>query len=288
MYDGKLARGCLVTPQESLVSEIQNRVGNKCFDVVTKLSEIAYGNSYDVCLIDAKVPDLSLWPLPRFKWNKEAPKNWMFLVSTCDEINSLNPLPEGSLIFQGSPNFGDDLISELSRIVDPDAGKKIERVKFLDELRMFIVRLFNGKTYSLNLNDLKESDTSSVEKIELADDHYYFKVVQSSGNWLEIPWDDVLYHCEPEYRYYKGKQDQESEETRAIRIGKRVQGLRTARHLSISGLAEIAGMKRPNLSRVEHGKHLPSLETIERLADALGVPVVELIVSDNPSKDGPV
>ena len=36
-------------------------------------------------------------------------------------------------------------------------------------------------------------------------------------------------------------------------------------------------MKRPNLSRLEHGQHLPSLETLERVAAALAVPVAELV-----------
>jgi transcriptional regulator with XRE-family HTH domain len=40
-------------------------------------------------------------------------------------------------------------------------------------------------------------------------------------------------------------------------------------------------MKRPNLSRLEHGKHLPSLETLEQLADALEVPVAQLLVRED-------
>jgi len=36
-------------------------------------------------------------------------------------------------------------------------------------------------------------------------------------------------------------------------------------------------MKRPNLSRLESGKHQPSLETMERIAEALGVTVAEIL-----------
>lgn len=39
-------------------------------------------------------------------------------------------------------------------------------------------------------------------------------------------------------------------------------------------------MARPNLSRLAHGKHVPSLGTLERIAKALRVPVVELVAAD--------
>jgi transcriptional regulator with XRE-family HTH domain len=36
-------------------------------------------------------------------------------------------------------------------------------------------------------------------------------------------------------------------------------------------------MHPPNLSRLESGKHVPSLETLERVAGALGVRVADLV-----------
>lgn len=38
-------------------------------------------------------------------------------------------------------------------------------------------------------------------------------------------------------------------------------------------------VERPNLSRLEHAKHVPSLDTLERIADAPGVPVVALVAA---------
>ncbi|MBI2997673.1 MAG: helix-turn-helix transcriptional regulator [Deltaproteobacteria bacterium] len=35
---------------------------------------------------------------------------------------------------------------------------------------------------------------------------------------------------------------------------------------------------RPNLSRVESGRHRPSLETLEKIAAALKVPIVDLVL----------
>jgi transcriptional regulator with XRE-family HTH domain len=49
--------------------------------------------------------------------------------------------------------------------------------------------------------------------------------------------------------------------------------------MTITALAQTSGMERPNLSRLEHGKHVPSLDTLERIAKALRVSVVELIAA---------
>lgn len=57
----------------------------------------------------------------------------------------------------------------------------------------------------------------------------------------------------------------------------RLRELRKRKGLTITELARRGEMERPNLSRIEHGKHRPSLETLERLSEALGVPVAELV-----------
>ncbi|MBI4218826.1 MAG: helix-turn-helix transcriptional regulator, partial [Chloroflexi bacterium] len=40
-----------------------------------------------------------------------------------------------------------------------------------------------------------------------------------------------------------------------------------------------AGMHRPNLSRLEAGRHEPSLDILEKVANALGVPVADLVAA---------
>ena len=46
---------------------------------------------------------------------------------------------------------------------------------------------------------------------------------------------------------------------------------RTTHRLSQAALAVLMGMKRPAISRLELGEHNPSIETLERLAGALGL-----------------
>jgi transcriptional regulator with XRE-family HTH domain len=56
----------------------------------------------------------------------------------------------------------------------------------------------------------------------------------------------------------------------------RIRQLRMERGLSQAKLAVTAGMDPATLNRLEQGKGNPNLKTLERVADALGVEVVDL------------
>ena len=60
------------------------------------------------------------------------------------------------------------------------------------------------------------------------------------------------------------------------RFGKRIQALRKDAGLSQEAFADLCGFARSYMSRIERGAGNPSLDAIETLADALGVPVSEL------------
>lgn len=51
--------------------------------------------------------------------------------------------------------------------------------------------------------------------------------------------------------------------------------------IKISALAETVGITQPNMSNIVNGKTKPSLETLEKIADALGVPIGELFGNDS-------
>ena len=53
-------------------------------------------------------------------------------------------------------------------------------------------------------------------------------------------------------------------------VGRRVRELRTKAGMTQAELARRTGIHRPNNARVESGRHMPSLETVARLAEALG------------------
>jgi transcriptional regulator with XRE-family HTH domain len=60
-------------------------------------------------------------------------------------------------------------------------------------------------------------------------------------------------------------------------FGDRLRDARQAAGLSQSGLSERSGLPKPTLSRYENGHVLPSLVTLRRLADALGVAEAALL-----------
>jgi len=59
-------------------------------------------------------------------------------------------------------------------------------------------------------------------------------------------------------------------------IGDRLRAIREAKKLSQDDIEERSGLKRSYISRVENGHTVPSVETLEKLARALEVPLYQL------------
>ncbi len=68
-------------------------------------------------------------------------------------------------------------------------------------------------------------------------------------------------------------------------IGDRLRALREAKKLSQGEIEERSGLKRSYISRVENGHTVPSVETLEKWARALKVPLYQLFYEgDKPPK----
>jgi transcriptional regulator with XRE-family HTH domain len=65
-------------------------------------------------------------------------------------------------------------------------------------------------------------------------------------------------------------------------LGGRVRSLRRQRGLTLKELGRLAGLSHPFLSQVERGLARPSVASVERIADALGVPVAHLWAPPRP------
>jgi len=59
----------------------------------------------------------------------------------------------------------------------------------------------------------------------------------------------------------------------AYYVGERVREEREGADMSQDALSKYTGIHRPNIARIESGKHLPSLFVLERIAVTLGIPV---------------
>ena len=72
-----------------------------------------------------------------------------------------------------------------------------------------------------------------------------------------------------------------------MQIGDRLRQLRMAKGLSQGDLEERTGLLRCYLSRVENGHTIPSVETLDRLAKALGLELYQVFFSGNGSPEAP-
>lgn len=66
-------------------------------------------------------------------------------------------------------------------------------------------------------------------------------------------------------------------------LGGRLRAVRTARRLTLEQLGQASGLPPGSLSRFERGRTTPSIETLERIAGALGMSVAALIADEEPA-----
>ncbi len=74
------------------------------------------------------------------------------------------------------------------------------------------------------------------------------------------------------------------------KLGEKLRGLREMRGLSLGEAADITGVPRPTLSRIEHNKMAPTIGLLSKVVAGYGVPwssiLPETIVSDRPTGRG--
>lgn len=72
-----------------------------------------------------------------------------------------------------------------------------------------------------------------------------------------------------------------------MRIARRIRAARLERARSIEDVETRAGFQKGLLLRFEEGKQVPSLKTLEKLAEVLGVPVREFFFADGEAVSTP-
>jgi transcriptional regulator with XRE-family HTH domain len=70
-----------------------------------------------------------------------------------------------------------------------------------------------------------------------------------------------------------------------IDIGSRLHQLRTERNKSLRSLARTSGLSTNALSMIERGRTSPSVSTLYKIADALGVPITAFFRMEPPKQD---
>ena len=154
--------------------------------------------------------------------------------------------------------------------------ERIRDARYLVGEERFFVVFESGKEYGFARSVLECDDGTDVVSVKVDSKRFYFRVSQVSGNNYEIPWDRVLYEAEASYPYARMHT---APIARSRNVATEIAKARKARGITQAELARAANILRPNLSRIEAGRHRPTLETLEKLAGALKVPVVDLIAS---------
>jgi transcriptional regulator with XRE-family HTH domain len=74
-------------------------------------------------------------------------------------------------------------------------------------------------------------------------------------------------------------------EALSVDVGVRLRELREARSISMRGLAGRSGLSANALSMIERGRASPSVSTLYKLADALGVPITDFFAPKAPRQN---
>ena len=160
----------------------------------------------------------------------------------------------------------------LAHKVSVNVAARIWAASYDPKRDAFRVALENGQIFLLQ-RPIPEDDHSEVLDVYIEGDGEVFTVVQASGNEFSVPWDVIQ-------SLAIGK-DMVHDTEIGKRIGQRVKALRKKYGLTQNQLAKMSGIKRPNISRLEAGTHVPGIPLIERLAESLQVKTSELIVDRN-------
>lgn len=116
-----------------------------------------------------------------------------------------------------------------------------------------------------------EDDGSEVVAISMAEDARSARVELGSGRELTLLASELFQRALPVDEPKPLSAEEILAQIDGPTLGARLRTLRLAAGLTQAQLAERTGIHRPNIARVEAGRHTPSLETIARLAAAIGV-----------------
>lgn len=163
------------------------------------------------------------------------------------------------------------VVRTLSRRLDPDRGKRFEFVTVAPDDEDVLAILGDGQSVLLKRPLATQDDGTEVVGIVLSDDAASATLELASGVSLELDVATVA----PVSSGTSGAIPIDG-----ARLGARLRELRLSAGLTQAELARRTGIHRPNIARVEAGRHTPSLETLARLATAIGVPTTRVLATD--------
>ena len=108
------------------------------------------------------------------------------------------------------------------------------------------------------------------------DTSYEAVIRTQSGDAVEIPWDFARHFGDAEYR---DRMEEEAMRGRR-KFAERLRRLRREVDMSQQRLADLSGVGRVTIARIEGAAQSPKLDTIQKLATGMGYPVQVLLMDD--------
>lgn len=166
----------------------------------------------------------------------------------------------------------DRVVATLARRLDRDRARRFEFVTVSPRSGEVLAILGDGHSVLLRRPVHKVDDGSEVVAISLEDDASVALLTLESGTTLSLQASSLA----PQDTPAPGG----GIPIDGVRLGARLRELRLEAGLTQADLARRTGIHRPNIARVEAGRHTPSLETLSRLAGAIGVPTTRVLSED--------
>jgi DNA-binding XRE family transcriptional regulator len=183
------------------------------------------------------------------------------------------------------------VVALLARRLDDDRARRFEFVTISPRGGELLAILGDGRSVLLERPVGDGDDGGDVTSIELVDDGQGATVDLSGGGHVRLDAGAlaelpalVRVGAEPtgapSTKSDNGSPAANGTSIDVAHLGARLRKLRLAAGLTQAELARRTGIHRPNIARVEAGRHTPSLETLARLAMAIGVPTARVLSED--------
>jgi DNA-binding XRE family transcriptional regulator len=193
-----------------------------------------------------------------------------------DEL--LDDLCPGLVLRAGSDR--DRAAATLARRLDRDRARRFEYLAVSPRPSELLAILADGTALLVPRPVSEDDDGSDVASIALGAAAESAVVALVSGRELSLraPSSNTSHSTRPSAPPTNGNHGAIAID--GVRLGARLRELRVAAGLTQAELARRTGIHRPNIARVEAGRHTPSLETLARLASAIGVPTTTVLAEE--------
>jgi DNA-binding XRE family transcriptional regulator len=169
----------------------------------------------------------------------------------------------------------------LGRRADAGRARRFEYLTVSPRPNELLALLGDGTVVLVPRPVAEDDDGSEVSSIELGADAQSATLKLGSGHSLTLRAGAVCDSSKDsgDHAEHNGNGNGANgvSAVDGARLGARLRELRLAAGLTQAELARRTGIHRPNIARVEAGRHTPSLETLARLASAIGVPTTTVL-----------